>query len=329
MQHSNTVSVALTNLSIPASKPNQGLIRVAASDGYYTGFATSAPFTVLNRTPKVYIISPAEGETVAGGTAVVLRGAASDAEDGNLNGYALQWTIGGQVSGTGKELLVNGLAPGDYPVTLTARDSISATATTQAILKILPLSIPAANPSQLDGVCDDEIYNSGVEVSLAPYNDGEQTNASLVRSTDYLWVCFSGLAHSNSSPGDFAGIRIDVNNSHDELAQNTDYGFFVGEDGGYFTKAGDGAGGFEAIGPSGLQAQVSASESTWSAELRIDASALESERHQFCQRRHNSLERYSPADHLHERFTTQRSGRCHSSCSGSRGGYHSGKSGLG
>jgi hypothetical protein len=72
----------------------------------------------------------------------------------------------------------------------------------------------------------------------------------------------------------FAGVRADIDNSRDPLAQPTDAGFFAGEDGAVFTLAGDGAGGFVTPGPGGLQAQVSAGATSWSAELRIDRATL-------------------------------------------------------
>jgi hypothetical protein len=75
-------------------------------------------------------------------------------------------------------------------------------------------------------------------------------------------------------PGASAGLRIDRNWSRDTLAQNDDYGFFVGEDGGVSTVQGDGAGGFGVAGPGGLTAQVSSSGTVWTAELRIDATML-------------------------------------------------------
>jgi len=169
---------------------------------------------------------------------------------------------------------VNGLAPGDYATVLTVRDSLSQTASAQSTLKILPLGIPQGATPSLDGFCDDDTYANGVEVQLSPYADNSQASVRLIRDANYLWACFNGLQQDAANPGAFAGLRVDVDNSRDNLAQSTDYGFFVGEDGGVATYAGDGAGGFAAAGPGGLQAQISAPNGTWSAELRIDASKL-------------------------------------------------------
>lgn len=271
---SNTVSLTLHNVSLPGSLPNQARIRVAASDGYHTGIALSQPFTVSNRKPEPFIIAPAATDTTPAGQPALLRGGANDAEDGGLSDTSLQWTVGGQAVGAGQEVNVSGLAPGDYNVVLTARDSLSQTASAQSTLKILPLGIPQGVTPSMDGFCDDDGYAAGVEVQLAPYSDGSQASVRLVRDANYLWACFSGLKQGVANPGAFAGLRVDVNNSRDSLAQPTDYGFFVGEDGGVSTYAGNGAGGFAAAGPGGLQAQISALNTTWSAELRIDVSKL-------------------------------------------------------
>lgn len=69
-------------------------------------------------------------------------------------------------------------------------------------------------------------------------------------------------------------MRVDRNNSRNALAQSDDYVFFVGEDGVVSSEAGNGAGEFIPTGSDGLQAQVSANPTTWSAELRIDKTTL-------------------------------------------------------
>jgi hypothetical protein len=69
-------------------------------------------------------------------------------------------------------------------------------------------------------------------------------------------------------------FQIDANHSRDDLTQPGDYAFMVGEDGSVLTLAGDGAGGFKAPGPGGLQARIYQTGSTWSAELRIDAAQI-------------------------------------------------------
>jgi len=267
----DVVTLTLSTLGLPGSGVNQGRLRVAASDGYNTGMATSNGFTIPNHPPEAYIIPP---ERVPAGAPALLRGGAMDAEDGALSGSALTWAVDGQAQGTGQEVAVGGLGPGPHTATLTAQDSGGHTDVVQANFFVQFLHIPQADAPQLDGFCDDAAYLDAPQLQLAPYGDGGQATVRLLRSSDHLWACFSGLKSGAETPGAFAGLRFDVDYSRDTLAQPTDYAFFVGEDGGYFTYAGDGTGGFAAAGPGGLQAAVSASTYTWSAELRIGADVL-------------------------------------------------------
>jgi hypothetical protein len=271
---SSVITLTLNHVSLPGSSAGGARIRVAASDGYNTGLAVSAPFTLTNRLPEPFIITPGQGETTPAGQATLLRGAASDAEDGDLSGAALTWTIDGQAVGTGEEVNVAGLAPGNHALALTARDSVSQTATTSTTLTILPLSIPSGNTPSLDGLCDDTGYETSNQILLKPYGSDTPASVRLLRDSSGVWACFTGLMTGTLSPGAFVGIRIDVDHSRDNFAQPNDYGFFVGEDGSVLTTSGNGAGGFANPGPGGLLAQVNAVGSTWSAELRIDATQI-------------------------------------------------------
>jgi hypothetical protein len=271
---SSTVNLSLHPSGIPGSLPNGALIRVAASDGYNTGTAISKPFTVNNRKPEAFILTPAPGENTPAGENAQLRGAAMDAEDGSLSGNALSWTVNGQLAGNGEQVELYGLAPGAYPVTLTARDSLSQTSTAQGTLTILPLAVPSGAAPSLDGLCDDASYASSSQVLLKPYSSGDQASLRLLQDGSALWACFSGLMPGAQTPGAQVGLQIDVNHSRDNLTQPNDYAFLVGEDGSVVTLAGDGAGGFKAPGPGGLQARIYQTGSTWSAELRIDATQI-------------------------------------------------------
>jgi hypothetical protein len=260
--------------SLHGSSPNTALIRVLASDGYHTAIGVSQPFTLKNRPPAPVILAPGAGETVAAGAAVVLQGSATDAEDGGLIDAALRWQVDNAPAGSGSSVAVAGLAPGAHIGALAATDADGQTVTTTVSFAVTPLGIPLATTFALDGVCTDDGYATATALALPPYSTGAQANASVVRSDQALWVCFSGLAQGATVPGAFAGVRIDVNHSRDAVAQPDDYGFMVGEDGDVNTLAGDGAGSFTPSGVGGLQAQVSAGAGVWSAELRIDQALI-------------------------------------------------------
>jgi hypothetical protein len=233
--------------------------------------ANSQLFSVPNRKPEPVIVSPAPNQTFPAGEAVILRGKATDPEDGGLSGAALLWAVNGNAAGLGADMAVAGLAPGNHTATLTVIDSISNTATALMNFEIAPLGIAQGSAPQLDGFCNDSAY-AAIPVALAPYDGGDGASVHLLRTDTHLWACFSGLRKGAINPGARVGLRVDVNNSRDALAQTDDYGFFAGENGDVLTVAGNGAGGFSSPGPGGLAAQVSSSANSWSAELRIDVS---------------------------------------------------------
>lgn len=260
--------------SLHGSAANAARIRILATDGYNTTIATSAPFTLQNRKPEPAILTPQEDQTYPAGQGVLLQGTATDAEDGGLPAGALAWQVDGADAGTGPDISVAGLAAGTHEATLSATDSNSQTASASVNFNVAPLSVPLGTAPLLDGLCSDEAYAAGVTVALQPYGDAAQAGVQLVRSSDYLWLCFSGLKQGTPSPGAYVGLRADVDNNRPEIAQAGEAGFFVGEDGDVFTRQGDGAGNFVAPGPGGLQGQIAFGDSTWSAELRIDQAAL-------------------------------------------------------
>jgi len=274
----DTVTLTLDSLmGVPASTTG-GLVRVAASDGYNTGIATSSSFVVSNRPPQPYIVSPAPDQLFEAGQIVMLRGGAGDAEDGSLSGEALSWDVTGQSTITDSEAALAGLAPGDYKVTLTAEDSDGLTATAQTTLTVSPLYVPdllwSIDDPELDGLCDDEAYASGPLLPLEPYPDGNQGAVHLIRTDDYLWACFSGLNHGITPTAPFmnsAGLVIDANHSGEHQVQSDDYWFYVQEDGTPATKSGTNWG---YAGPGGLLTRISANDNAWNAELRIDASVI-------------------------------------------------------
>jgi len=267
-------TLALADLgSLRSSTGQTALIRVIGSDGYHTAIGTSETFNVPNRKPEVFVTSPVSGQSFAAGTSVLLRGGAMDAEEGGLSGGSLVWAVDGSSAGSGEDAAAAGLAPGTHTAVLTATDSTNGVATETVTFAVATLGVPVGNAPQLDGFCDDNAYTAGVMLALAPYPSGEQASVTLLRTTTHLWACFSGLQKGNGS-GANAGLRVDVDNSRDALAQSDDYGFFVGENGDVISAAGDGSGGFGNAGPDGLQAQVSSSDLGWSAELRVESSAL-------------------------------------------------------
>lgn len=268
-------TLALADLgSLHGSSGQTALIRVIASDGYNTTIANSQLFSVPNRKPEPAIAVPASNQNVPAGEMITLRGSATDPEDGGLSGAALLWAVDGSAAGLGADLAVGGLAPGSHTATLTVVDSVSNTATASVNFEIAPLGIAQGSAPQLDGFCNDSAYAEATSLGLQPYSLEEGATVRLLRTDTHLWACFSGLKKGAINPGARVGLRVDVNNSRNPLAQGDDYGFFAGENGDVLTVAGNGMGGFSAPGPGGLAAQVSSGDNSWNAELRIEAGVL-------------------------------------------------------
>ena len=269
---SHVVSLTIPNVSGLPKALQSGLIRVYATDGYHTGYGTSQPFTMLDRSPQPYIVSPFNNQVLPAGQSIVVRGGANDLEDGALRGQDLLWSLADQPIGWGEETRLDGLAPGSYSLALLAHDSDGITQTAQVSFTIDHLYVPLRIAPALDGVCDDTVYPTGLTMALSPYSDGSQPSVHLLHTSTDLWVCFSGLQSGNGSPAS-VGLMVDANHSRDPLVQPSDYGVGVSEDGTPFTSIGDGQGGF-VTGPGGLRARISADNVSWSAELVISGTLL-------------------------------------------------------
>jgi hypothetical protein len=281
--HANQLSVPL-NDGLPGGA--QARLQVLATDGMHTAVATSAPFSVALHAPQAAIfddgghllntvmITAAQQSDI-----VVLNGQAYDAEDGPLNGSALQWNVTGPINqtGSGTQLTLFNLPPATYGVRLTATDSHGLTATTTTSVTIAPKHVFDGATPTLDGDCTDSGYDSELDpITLRYTGIISAAQVHFAHTDGALWACFSGLqigAVANS----FAGIRADVDNSGGAFATSSDLGFFVGRDGVPFTVHGDGVGGFpvDAV-PNGLTAAVSqdVASGLWNAELRIDESKV-------------------------------------------------------
>jgi hypothetical protein len=205
---------------------------------------------------------------------VVVRGGATDPEDGGLDGAQLRWTLDGSEVGSGSQIVLEGLAPGDYSLALTATDSAGRETTVNRTFTVAPLVIAqVATAPTVDGVCNDDAYAGAARVLLAPYDDGGQATVLLIGSRDALYACFVGMPRTRgTSPGTLAGLRIDSDASGDGAPGANDYAFYVDEGGVVTSFVGDGNGFVAAA--EGAAGQIRATPTVWHAELRIESSML-------------------------------------------------------
>ena len=270
-QNTDPLTLYLDDLNwVPGS--TQGLVRIIASDGINTTIAFSDIFEVAEQAPLAFINSPELGQSFPAGPPVTLRGGAMDIEDSRLLEGDLEWDIDEYLTIQGEsDIVVEGLAPGNHSVQLTATDSSGLKGTITATLQIDPLFVQRGGEPELDGFCNDLQYKNAVNVQLEPYANNSQATVMLLHTDTHLWACFMGLQWENNDQS-FAGLRVDVNNSGESQIQLEDLGFFVHKDGTFLVQNGNG----DSVNQpqDGLQARISAYGNIWNAELRIDQSNL-------------------------------------------------------
>lgn len=116
-----TTTLTIEDLSnLPGG--DDALVRVIVSDGVNTNYSDSPVFSLVRHAPEVSIIEPHSLRRFAWGEAVILRGAALDAEDGPLTEIVWTSDIGGAL-GVGQELLLTTLITGMHHITAQATDS--------------------------------------------------------------------------------------------------------------------------------------------------------------------------------------------------------------
>lgn len=146
----NDTSFTITSL-MGLGGAQLGKLRVAARDGFYTtSDDTDGAITLPDTEPWVIITTnPANNNPLIfePGSAVILRGMATDEEDGILTGSALVWSSNlDGILETDEELFTHSLSPGLHTLTLTAIDSAGHSQSTSVTVYIgYRTFIPIAN----------------------------------------------------------------------------------------------------------------------------------------------------------------------------------------
>lgn len=260
---------------LPGSE--KALVRVIAGDGVNVGMGTSGSFSLEPHAPLAIIDAPADGQAFAVDEPVVLEGTGLDMEDGLLTGTSLVWYVTGPASSSaasGDQLTIHNGAPGVYSVQLVATDSDGMEGTAESSFVISPKRVYDGDTPHLDGYCDDGAYGNEQEPLSIFYGLGDAAMVRFVRAGGHVYVCFSGLQIGTNAT-QYAGLKVDVDNSGGEHMNGDDRLFYVRRDGLVITGSGDGAGSetYDAA-PQGLSALVSETDGLWNAEMRIDATEL-------------------------------------------------------
>lgn len=140
-----------------------GLVKVIASDGFYTTEDISdANFTILSKSPTANIVSPQNGSKETIGSVLTFISQGNDPEDSTILESNYRWTsnLDGEF-GTSKSIQTNNLTPGIHLITLTVTDSDGNSTSDSINLEILADSDSDGMPDQweiengLDPTIDD------------------------------------------------------------------------------------------------------------------------------------------------------------------------------
>jgi hypothetical protein len=125
-------------------------VRVIATDGYHAAMDTSdGNFTLSGHLPYAHITTPQEGDSYGVDEQVLLSGRGFDTEDLTVAPSGLQWLVDGNPAGTGREVLVSGLAPGLHEATLTATDANGGIAVAFARFVVGDCNLPGGSSSHV------------------------------------------------------------------------------------------------------------------------------------------------------------------------------------
>jgi hypothetical protein len=113
----DTTSVTVDLDGLPAGE--RCLFQLLATAGFRTGTATSEPFRVPDRPPRLLIASPRDGDRIAPASSVYLFGAAFVPGGATANPDRLRWSSSRDGAlGAGSQVIVQRLSPGEHRITL-------------------------------------------------------------------------------------------------------------------------------------------------------------------------------------------------------------------
>ncbi len=284
-------STPVTQYALPFSGIPGGSnawLEVIASDGILSRSAQVGPFIVPMSAPTAYaFVETVRGKNcrpmprtyVRAGESVTMHGEAFDAEDGELAGSRMSWSVFASPgsglpirTGTGRQFGIHDLAPGDYVVLLTARDSDSQSASSQVNLTVDPrfveLGVGGVN---LDGYADDLGYLADTQPLSIRYASGDVATVRMVYAAPNFYIVASGLRAGNDATTAFS-VLMDINSSSGTILGNGDLKFEVFADGGHQTWIVNG--GSYVAGPDAMTSAVRTHGAWWTAELKIDGATL-------------------------------------------------------
>jgi hypothetical protein len=197
----NSTSYDLDLNALPGT--SQGLVRVLATDGFYTAQDQSdSTFSVNSHLPQARIQSPQNSALYVSDQTVILEGDGFDADDGQLGDAAMSWSssLDGALGG-GRSLSVNAsaLKEGTHTISLTARDSDGQTGSASVTIQVsrtrptLAASLSVSPTATSFAIGTGSIQTAPDIIAVRNNGDG---NLNWSASADQTWIRLSSATGS-------------------------------------------------------------------------------------------------------------------------------------
>ena len=191
------------------------ILRVVASDGVNSAEASSAPFTMANKPPEPYILTPGNNTHIHYGQLVNFSGMAFDPQDGTVAAGGLVWTDAqGTPLGNGPLLSLDQLPVGSNQIFLKATNSANQQASASVTVIVdddlnLPGPTLIAGPGQVGWqVAAGTLQLQTAQVSISNAGSGA---LNWEASSNQPWLALNAASGSVAEGGDPSTLTLTAN----------------------------------------------------------------------------------------------------------------------
>ncbi len=188
------------------------ILRVVATDGANTAEVNSAPFTMANKPPQPYILTPGDATHIHYGQLVNFSGMAFDVQDGTVGAGGLVWkNAAGTTLGTGPLISSDVLPVGNNVITLSATNSVGQSASASVTVIVdddlnLPGPTLTAGPGQVGW----QVGVGTTAAQTAQVSVGNAGSGALdwIATSDQPWLTLSAASGSIAEGGDPSTLTL-------------------------------------------------------------------------------------------------------------------------
>jgi hypothetical protein len=188
------------------------ILRVTASDGVNMAYADSAPFTMANKPPQPFILTPGATTNIHYGQLVNFSGLAMDAQDGTVADAGLAWQdSGGNVLGSGPLFSTTTLPVGVNVISLVATNSVGLSASASVTVTVDDdLNLPGPTLTAGPGTVGWQVDNGSTAAQTFDIVINNSGSGALdwTASESAAWLSLSAPSGSLTADGDAATLTL-------------------------------------------------------------------------------------------------------------------------